>query len=170
MMMNRNFWISVCLIALLLYGFYSNAYSQGTSSISLFLVPYLGLYYAIRLQFKLRIKVQPSYKITLIESYKIGMRHCLMSMAIVATIYGLIPDDPSIVYSFTKPVRILGILLGPIVMGSIASILSGLELERAKLTGNVAIISNRWLRTYLIIVGGALLAVILLALILSAKR
>jgi hypothetical protein len=169
-MMNRNFWISVGLIALLFYGFYSNAYSQGTYSMTVFLVPYLGLYYAIRLQFKLKIKVEPSYKVTLKESYKIGMQHCLTSMAIVAVIYLLIPDDPSIVFAYTKLVRILGILLGPIVMGSISSILSGLELERAKLTGDVTTISNRWLKTYFIIVGGVLLAVILFAVLFFAKR
>ncbi len=92
-----------------------------------------------------------------------------MAMAIVALIYALIPDEPSIVYAYTKPARILGIMAGPIVMGSIASILSGLELERAKLSGDVAIMSNRWLRTYFTIIAGALLAVVLLALILFAK-
>lgn len=172
--MNKYLWIRSILIALLIISVYIGKDMESknrTNSDNKWVVGYFILYYATKKQFINKLKENPSYEVTFKESFQIGFRICYTSAMIASAFYYLIPNLNSAQYSASKLLRTLDVFFGPLIIGTIASLITALVLPRIKININVdeKTISNRWMINYAIIIISILTIIVLLFYLNSTK-
>ena len=166
--MKKNLLTACVVIAIALLGAYlgKDRGSQNNQETVIQFAPFLLLYYFVKKEFRAKLSENSSYEVRFPEAFKIGFQICTISAFMASVFYYLIPDDVQIQYSASKLIRALDVFLGPMIIGTIASVISALILPRIEITTEVATVSKRWIKTYAIILG----AVIILAILIIVLR